>query len=102
MVEHRHSASSERKRGSACGRQQGRRIRNAQGNAAREARSGPREVRRAMARCLQPTPGHGGVIMESREFVLQARIDAEVLDEWVHAGWLTPRRNGANPRFSEA
>ena len=39
--------------------------------------------------------------MESREFVLQARIDANVLSEWVEAGWLVPHRTGTAQHFSE-
>jgi chaperone modulatory protein CbpM len=39
--------------------------------------------------------------MESREFALQARIDAKVLSEWLAAGWLLPHRTGATQVFSE-
>jgi chaperone modulatory protein CbpM len=39
--------------------------------------------------------------MESREFALQARIDAKVLSEWLAAGWLLPHRSGATQVFSE-
>ena len=39
--------------------------------------------------------------MESREFALQARIDAKVLSEWLAAGWLLPHRTGATQIFSE-
>jgi chaperone modulatory protein CbpM len=39
--------------------------------------------------------------METREFVLQARIDAQLLDDWVEAGWLIPDRNDAGRHYSE-
>jgi chaperone modulatory protein CbpM len=39
--------------------------------------------------------------MELREFVLQARIDANVLSEWVQAGWLAPQRTDTAQHFSE-
>jgi chaperone modulatory protein CbpM len=41
------------------------------------------------------------MIMDAGEFVVQARIDTEILDEWVEAGWLLPRQNGAGRHFSE-
>ena len=39
--------------------------------------------------------------MELREFVLQARIDANLLREWVQAGWLAPQRTDTAQHFSE-
>jgi chaperone modulatory protein CbpM len=39
--------------------------------------------------------------MEASEFVLQARIDAETLDTWLEAGWLAPRRDEGQARYSE-
>jgi chaperone modulatory protein CbpM len=39
--------------------------------------------------------------MESREFALQARIDANVLSQWIAAGWLVPRRTETAQVFSE-
>jgi chaperone modulatory protein CbpM len=39
--------------------------------------------------------------VDTHEFVLRARIDARILDEWVEAGWLIPRQNGVGRRFSE-
>ena len=39
--------------------------------------------------------------MESHEFILQARIETKVLDDWIEAGWLTPDQDGAGRRFSE-
>jgi len=40
------------------------------------------------------------VIVTSRQFVHHARLDKEVLDQWVEAGWLTPHQNSAGQRFS--
>jgi chaperone modulatory protein CbpM len=39
--------------------------------------------------------------MELREFVLQARIDANVLSQWIEAGWLAPHRIDTAQHFSE-
>ena len=39
--------------------------------------------------------------MRTREFVLQARVAVEELDKWVAAGWLIPRRSGANQDYSD-
>jgi chaperone modulatory protein CbpM len=39
--------------------------------------------------------------MQTREFVLQARIDAEELDRWIAAGWLLPRESDAVPDYSD-
>ena len=39
--------------------------------------------------------------MEAREFILQSRLDAEVVDAWVEAGWLLPRESGEAEPFSE-
>jgi hypothetical protein len=39
--------------------------------------------------------------MEAREFILQSRLDAEVVEAWVEAGWLLPRQEGATRDFSE-
>jgi chaperone modulatory protein CbpM len=41
------------------------------------------------------------MIMRTREFVLQARIDAEELGKWVAAGWLLPRQNSAGQDYSD-
>jgi len=40
--------------------------------------------------------------MRMREFLLAARVDATVLDTWVEAGWLVPRRDAEAADFSEA
>jgi chaperone modulatory protein CbpM len=39
--------------------------------------------------------------VEVREFSVQARLDAEVLDAWVAAGWLVPRRDHETLQFSD-
>jgi chaperone modulatory protein CbpM len=39
--------------------------------------------------------------MEAHELALHARIDANVLSEWVEAGWLAPHRTDAVQDFSE-
>jgi chaperone modulatory protein CbpM len=54
-----------------------------------------------MARRIQPAAGYGGVIMETGEFLLRARINAKVLDEWVEAGWLIPDQIDTGRRYSE-
>ena len=38
--------------------------------------------------------------MTSHRIVHHARLNEEVLDQWVEAGWLTPHRNSAGQRFS--
>src|ERR1700731_5216469 len=39
--------------------------------------------------------------METREFILQSRLDAQALEAGVEAGWLLPRQHGATRDFSE-
>jgi chaperone modulatory protein CbpM len=39
--------------------------------------------------------------METREFLVQARVEVEVVEAWVEAGWLLPRRDGDKHDFSE-
>ena len=39
--------------------------------------------------------------METREFLLAARLDAGALETWIEEGWLAPRRNGGGGRFSD-
>jgi chaperone modulatory protein CbpM len=39
--------------------------------------------------------------METGEFLLRARINAKVLDEWVEAGWLIPDHIDTGRRYSE-
>jgi chaperone modulatory protein CbpM len=39
--------------------------------------------------------------MESREFLLLARLDHDVLNLWVEAGWLMPRSDRGAWHFSE-
>jgi chaperone modulatory protein CbpM len=40
--------------------------------------------------------------METREFVVQSRLDAQVLEAWIEAGWLLPRQDGDKRDFSDA
>jgi chaperone modulatory protein CbpM len=44
----------------------------------------------------------GGVTMRIHEFLLAARVEATVLETWITAGWLMPRRDAAAADFSEA
>jgi chaperone modulatory protein CbpM len=37
--------------------------------------------------------------MKTDEFVAHARLDAEVLEAWIEAGWLLPRQDGAKRNF---
>jgi chaperone modulatory protein CbpM len=39
--------------------------------------------------------------METEEFAAHVRLEAEVLQAWLDAGWLLPRRDGAKRDFSE-
>jgi chaperone modulatory protein CbpM len=39
--------------------------------------------------------------MHAREIVTQVRIEATVLNHWVEAGWLVPRRGTSDQEFSE-
>jgi chaperone modulatory protein CbpM len=39
--------------------------------------------------------------MQTGEFLLRARINAKVLDEWVEAGWLIPDQIDTGRRYSE-
>jgi chaperone modulatory protein CbpM len=39
--------------------------------------------------------------METREFLVQARLTSEVLETWIEAGWLLPCREGDEHRFSD-
>jgi chaperone modulatory protein CbpM len=38
--------------------------------------------------------------MEADEFVLHARIDVGTLNAWLEAGWLAPRRDEGQSRYS--
>jgi chaperone modulatory protein CbpM len=40
--------------------------------------------------------------MRMHEFLLAARVEATVLETWVEAGWLVPRRDADAADFSEA
>ncbi len=39
--------------------------------------------------------------MEIREFLVHAHLDDEALEQFIAAGWLTPRRQAGARRFSE-
>lgn len=39
--------------------------------------------------------------METREFLLHARLDSDALEAWIEAGWLLPRRAAEAQRFAE-
>jgi chaperone modulatory protein CbpM len=39
--------------------------------------------------------------MDSGEFLVRARVDANALETWIAAGWLMPRRRGATREFSD-
>ena len=39
--------------------------------------------------------------MQTRKFVLQARIDTEELEKWVAAGWLIPGQDGDKRDYSD-
>src|SRR6267378_5236662 len=39
--------------------------------------------------------------METGEFLVHARLDAQVLETWIAAGWLAPRRRGETRDFSD-
>jgi chaperone modulatory protein CbpM len=39
--------------------------------------------------------------METREFLAIIQLDAEVLQQWMQAGWLLPQEEGRTPNFSE-
>jgi chaperone modulatory protein CbpM len=40
-------------------------------------------------------------MMETSEFIVQSRLDAQVLEAWVNAGWLLPRQDGSKRNFSD-
>ena len=40
-------------------------------------------------------------MLESRDFLLRARLDAASLEAWIEAGWLVPRHTGPERVFSE-
>lgn len=39
--------------------------------------------------------------MDAREIVAHVRIERSLLNRWVEAGWLVPRRSGPDQEFSE-
>ena len=40
-------------------------------------------------------------MLENRDFLLRARLDAAWLEAWIEGGWLGPRRTGPERVFSE-
>jgi chaperone modulatory protein CbpM len=40
-------------------------------------------------------------MIDTREFLIHAHLDTEVLEAWIEAGWLLPQREGDVRRFSE-
>jgi chaperone modulatory protein CbpM len=40
-------------------------------------------------------------MIDSREFMIRARLDADLLQTWVEAGWLRPQREAAEQWFSD-
>jgi chaperone modulatory protein CbpM len=41
------------------------------------------------------------MIMEAREFTLHARIDSDILNAWLEAGWLMPNRKDEGTDYSD-
>lgn len=41
-------------------------------------------------------------MIDTIEFLTHARVDAEMLETWIEAGWLVPRRDADDQRFSDA
>lgn len=39
--------------------------------------------------------------METREFIVQSRLNAQALEAWMEAGWLLPRQDGPKHDFSD-
>jgi chaperone modulatory protein CbpM len=39
--------------------------------------------------------------MRTGEFLIQSRLDAQVLDAWIEAGWLLPSGSRSSREFSE-
>src|SRR5260370_26121041 len=40
-------------------------------------------------------------MVDPSEFPTHARVDAEMLEAWIEAGWLVPRRDADDRRFSD-
>jgi chaperone modulatory protein CbpM len=40
-------------------------------------------------------------MIDTSEFLTYARVDAEMLEAWIEAGWLVPRRDAEDQRFSD-
>ena len=41
-------------------------------------------------------------MFRTHEFLAEARVETVVLEAWISAGWLMPRRHAHEPHFSEA
>jgi chaperone modulatory protein CbpM len=39
--------------------------------------------------------------MRTGEFLMQSRLDAQLLDAWIEAGWLRPQGNRSSREFSD-
>src|SRR5260370_29433068 len=40
-------------------------------------------------------------MIDTNEFLIHARVNAEVLEVWIEAGWVVPRRDADDQRFSD-
>jgi chaperone modulatory protein CbpM len=40
-------------------------------------------------------------MIDTSEFLTHARVDAEMLEAWIEVGWLVPRRDADDRRFSD-
>jgi len=40
-------------------------------------------------------------MIDTNEFLIHARVNAEMLEAWIEAGWLVPRRDADDQRFSD-
>src|SRR6266853_1411836 len=40
-------------------------------------------------------------MVDTNEFLIHARVNAEMLEAWIEAGWLVPRRDADDQRFSD-
>jgi chaperone modulatory protein CbpM len=44
---------------------------------------------------------HGGMTIETNEFLLHSRLEPDVLETWIQIGWLLPGRSDGDRYFSE-
>jgi chaperone modulatory protein CbpM len=40
-------------------------------------------------------------MIDTNEFLTHARVDAEMIEVWIEAGWLVPHRDADDQRFSD-